>query len=232
MMSRCRFVVAAVAAVAAVAVTAAAAAPLAAQEVALKGGIAISRFQSTGAMPPGSAAGDPARFDDSFVSTSFGGHARFSFGRFALQPELQMVSRGASISETATNERIRLEYMELPVMLVVPIQVGAFEPYAFGGPMLSLETRCRSIIEENNLKTNLGCDDEAAGNSFDRRVFDYGVSAGAGISHRLGSGRVLLEGRHTWGLRNIYDGAVEGVEVRNRSLVFSIGYSIVPDEME
>jgi hypothetical protein len=200
------------------------AAPLSAQEVAIKGGIAISRFQTSGSIP----------FDGSFVSTSFGGHARFRFRHFALQPELYMVSRGASGPGVAADERMRmrLEYMELPLMLVFPVRVGAFEPYAFGGPMLSLETRCRSITEEDGLKTNIGCDDQSIGNVFDRRSFDYGASAGAGISRKLGSGRILLEGRHTWGLRDIYDGEAEGIEVRNRSFVFAIGYAIMPDDME
>ena len=198
------------------------AASLPAQEVALKGGIAVSRFQSSGSVP----------FDGSFVSTSFGGHARFRFRHFALQPELYMVSRGASGSGVAADERVRLEYMELPLMLVFPVRVGAFEPYAFGGPMLSLETRCRSITEEDGLKTNIGCDGQSTGNVFDRRSFDYGASAGAGISRKLGSGRILLEGRHTWGLRDIYDDEAEDIEVRNRSFVFSIGYAILPDDME
>jgi hypothetical protein len=193
-------------------------APLTAQEIALKGGIAISRFQAAG----------PTPFDGTLVSTAFGGHARFYFGRFALQPELQMVSRGAKASESALEERMRLEYMEIPLMFVIPFRLGAFEPYAFGGPMISLETRCRSIIEENDLKTNFDCDDRSAGNSFERSVIDYGASAGAGVSHRLGSGRVLLEGRHTWGLRDIYDGEADGIEVRNRSFVISVGYAILP----
>jgi hypothetical protein len=195
--------------------------PLAAQEIALKGGISISRFQSTGIQP----------FDGRFVSTSFGGHARFGFGRIALQPELQIVSRGATASGSALEERMRIDYMEVPLMVVVPFAIGSFEPYAFGGPMVSLETRCRSIIEEDNLKTNFDCDDTSGGSSFDRRTVDFGASAGAGVSHRLGSGRLLLEGRHTWGLRNIYDGAEEGVEVRNRSVVISIGYAILTGEM-
>lgn len=194
-------------------------APIAAQEIALKGGVAISRFDAT-----------ETAFDDSFVSTAFGGHARFRFGRIALQPELQMVSRGARASGSSLEERMRLDYMEIPLMLVVPATVGSFEPYVFGGPMISLETRCRSIIEENNLKTNFDCDDTTAGSSFDRNLFDYGASAGAGVSHGLGSGRVLLEGRYTWGLRNIRDGE-GGMEVRNRSLVFSIGYAIIPDRL-
>ena len=195
--------------------------PLSAQEIALKGGVAVSHFQSRGPNP----------FDGSFVSTAFGGHARFRFGRIALQPELHMVSRGATADASSLDERMRLEYMEVPVMLVVPVSIGNFEPYAFGGPMISLETRCRSIIEENNLKTHFDCDDPGAVSSFDRRVFDYGASAGAGISHKLGSGRILLEGRYTWGLRDIYDGADNDIEVRNRSYVVSIGYAIIADAM-
>lgn len=195
--------------------------PVTAQEIALKGGVAVSRFRSTGTNP----------FDGRFISTAFGGHARFHFGRIALQPELQMVSRGATASESAVEERMRLEYMEVPVMLVVPVRIGRFEPYAFGGPMVSVETRCRSIIEENNLKTNFDCDESSTQNSFERSVIDYGASAGAGLSHQLGSGRILLEGRYTWGLRDIYDGAIDGVEIRNRSAVFSIGYALLPAEM-
>ena len=199
------------------------AAPLSAQEIAIKGGIAISRFHSSG-----------SAYDGSYVSTSFGGHARFRFRHFALQPELQMVSRGASGPGVAADERMRmrLEYMEVPLMLVFPVRVGAFEPYVFGGPMLSLETRCRSITEQDGLKTHVGCEDQLTEGVFDRRSFDYGASAGAGISRQLGSGRILLEGRHTWGLRDIYDGEAEGIEVRNRSFVFAIGYAIMPDDMD
>lgn len=197
------------------------AAPVAAQEIAIKGGVTVSRFQSTG----------PTPFDGRFISTAFGGHARFHFGRIALQPELQMVSRGATASESTLDERMRLDYMELPLMLVVPFRVAGFEPYAFGGPMVAVETRCRSVIEQDNLTTNLDCDDPASENSFERSVIDYGASAGAGISYRLGSGRVLVEGRYTWGLRDIYDGEVEGLEIRNRSAVFSIGYALIPTDM-
>ncbi|HEX2168375.1 MAG TPA: porin family protein [Longimicrobiales bacterium] len=196
-------------------------APLAAQEIALKGGVAISRFESTG----------PVQFDGSFVSTAFGGHARFHFGRIAIQPELQMVSRGASASGSTTDDKMRLDYMEVPVMIVVPVAIGSFEPYVFGGPMLSLETRCRLTLERDDLKTTLDCDDGSIENSFDRTVIDYGASAGLGVSHRIGSGRILLEGRYTWGLRDIYDGIDESIEVRNRSAVISIGYAIQADGM-
>lgn len=214
--------------VAVVATAAVLAGPLPAQEIALKGGLAVSRFETNGP------------FNDRMVATAFGGHARFRLGRFALQPELQMVTRGAAVGESSLAERMRLEYMELPIMFVAPVNIAAFEAYAFGGPMLSVQARCRFIVEQNDLKTNFDCDDASgfsdpdnpsAVGSFERRVIDYGASVGAGVSRRVGSGRVLLEGRHTWGLRDIYDGP-DDIEVRNRSFVFSIGYAIATDRMQ
>jgi hypothetical protein len=190
--------------------------PAASQEAALKGGLAVSRFESKGATP----------FDDNFIATAFGGHVRFRFGPVGIQPEIQMVVRGGSARHSeSVEERLRLEYIELPLMFVLPFQVGTFEPYAFGGPSIALESRCRSIVEEEGLKTNFGCD-QPTENVFDRNTFDWGLSAGAGVSHRLGSGRLLLEGRHTWGMRDIYDGDAEDIEIRNRTFILSIGYTI------
>jgi hypothetical protein len=198
------------------------AAPAQAQEAAIKAGLAVSRLQTEGAIP----------FNSSFVGTSIGGHVRFMFGPVGLQPEIQMISRGGSVdAPESMEERIRIEYIEIPLLLVLPFRVGAFEPYAFAGPSAALESRCRSIVEEDGLKTNFGCD-QSTGNVFDRRMFDYGINAGAGISHRLGAGRLLVEARHTWGMRNIYDGDVEGIEVRNRSFLMSIGYTITSRDPE
>jgi hypothetical protein len=200
----------------AAAILVSATAPAAAQEAAIKGGIAVSRFASQGATP----------FSESFVGTSLGGHVRFMFGAVGIQPEIQMVARGASADHSeSVEERLRLEYIEIPVMLVVPFRAGSFEPYAFGGPSVALESRCRSIVEEEGLKTNFGCD-QPTENVFDRKAFDWALSAGAGVARRLGAGRLLLEGRHTWGMRNIYDGEVDGIEIRNRTFILSIGYTI------
>lgn len=191
------------------------AAPARAQDIAIKAGLAVSRFGTEGVTP----------YDGSFVGTSVGGHVRFMFGRIGLQPELHMVARGASINDSDVKERIRLEYIELPVMAVVPFSAGSFEPYLFAGPTIAAEARCRYIVEEDGLKTNFGCDD-ASGGVFDRRTLDWGVSGGAGVSHPLGGGRLLLEGRHTWGLRNIFAGDIDGVAIRNRSFQISIGYTV------
>jgi hypothetical protein len=41
----------------------------------------------------------------------------------------------------------------------------------------------------------------------------------------VGSGRILLEARHTWGMRNIVSDE-STLELRNRTLMIGIGYSI------
>jgi hypothetical protein len=186
-----------------------------AQEFALKAGVGISRFETD----------SPLAFNEDLVAPAYGGHYRLKLGPVWLQPEVMLVAKGGvDTSDEAIEQRIRLEYLELPLLLVLPARVGRFEPYAFGGPLIALETRCRHIIEEEGLKTNQGCEtlnDEV----FDRRVFDYGVTAGAGLGHPIGSGKLFLEGRHTWGLRDIADDNVI-TGVRNRSIVIALGYTL------
>jgi hypothetical protein len=193
-------------------------APLAAQETAIKGAIAKSKFSAGGTVPN--------VWDDPVTTTGFGFHVRFHFGRVALQPELQVVTRGGKQSVTdSEDEQLRLEYLELPVLLVLPVRIGELEPYAFGGGMLALEIRCKWIVKESGLRSTFGCDNPDAFEVPDRNSIDYGVVAGAGVSYPIGSGRLLFEARHTWGLRNIV-GAPAGLELRHRTIAVGIGYTI------
>jgi hypothetical protein len=186
-----------------------------AQEFALKAGVGISRFETD----------SPLAFNEDLVAPAYGGHYRLKLGPVWLQPEVMLVAKGGvDTSDEAIEQRIRLEYLELPLLIVLPARVGRFEPYAFGGPLIALETRCRHIIEEEGLKTNQGCE-TLNEEVFDRRVFDYGVTAGAGLGHPIGSGKLFLEGRHTWGLRDIADDNVI-TGVRNRSIVIALGYTL------
>ena len=190
--------------------------PVSAQEFAIKGGVGISQLQTD----------SPIDFTESLTSLVYGGHYRLKLGPVWVQPEVFITAKGGvfEAAEEDVEERIRLEYLELPLLLVLPARVGSFEPYAFGGPLIALETRCRHIIEEEGLKTNQGCE-TVSSDIFERTAFDYGVTAGAGLGHRLGSGKLFIEGRHTWGLRDISDdNFVE--DVQNRTLMLLLGYTL------
>jgi hypothetical protein len=192
--------------------------PLAAQETAIKGGVTISRLQTTGA----------EYWDDNLISTTFGGHVRLRFGPLTVQPELHVLTKGASASQPfpqqLEEDQIRLEYLEVPLMVVLPVTVGPLEPYVMGGPTLMLESRCRSFIRQEGLRTNLPCD-PPTGRLFSRAAFDWGVSAAAGAAYPVLGGRAFVEGRHTWGLRDIHRGPGDA-EVRNRTLGFLIGFAM------
>jgi hypothetical protein len=182
------------------------------QEVAFKAGFAIS-----------SLSGDNEYWDEGLTTTMFGGHIRFGLGPFTLQPELYVVTKGASTSSAAEEEQLRLEYIEIPVLLVVPLRLGAAEPYAFGGPSLSLESRCRWVFREQGLKTDMGCVPTPHPEVVTTRAIDFGVIGGAGLAYPLGPGRILLEARYNHGLRNIVDGPRE---LRNRTALVMIGYTM------
>jgi hypothetical protein len=187
------------------------------QETALKGSLSLSRLQAEGAN---------TSLTDRLLATGFGGHMRFRFGAIALQPEVMVVTRGAEVptarlQEGLQMEQIRLEYVEIPLLIAVPVQVGRFEPYIMAGGMVALETRCRHVIREDDLRTNLSCDAQQS-ELPDRRALDWGVAAGGGVSYPIWGGRVLAEARQTWGLRNISDQAP--LELRNRTLLLTLGY--------
>jgi hypothetical protein len=196
--------------------------PAVAQEVAIKGALVRSNFQIEGSSP----------WTGSLNGTSLGGHVRFNFGRIALQPELHVLTRGARLEDSEAREQLRLEYMEIPLLLVVPVRLQRFELQAHGGPMLALETRCRFVFESDGLKTNMGCNPRQEP-MFERRALDYGATAGAGVSLQIGAGRVLLEARRTWGMHDVYDGPGE-IQLRNRTTALMLGYIVAwdPDDFE
>jgi hypothetical protein len=185
----------------------------AAQETTLKAGVAVSRLQ----------AEQPTYWDDRLTTTFFGIQTRLRFGPIAVQPELLVVTKGANASQAPEEEQVRLEYLELPVLLVLPFRVGRAEPFIYGGPSVMLESRCRWFYREQGLRSNVGCDPPRE-QLFRRNALDYGAVVGGGAAHPLGPGRVSLEARHSWGLRNIHRDP--GQELRNRTFYVMLGYSL------
>ncbi|MEX1182821.1 MAG: porin family protein [Gemmatimonadota bacterium] len=150
-----------------------------------------------------------------------GGFVRVGLGRFGLQVELLSVSKGASFDGTGEDAEISLEYVEIPVLLHVPLSLGTgFAPYVFGGPAVAFEVGCD--FEAGDISVD--CDAEGA-EFFERPSTDIGLAAGGGLAFGMGPGAVLLEGRYTWGMTNLNDGPDEE-EVKNRAGYVMLGYEI------
>ncbi|HSJ23565.1 MAG TPA: porin family protein [Longimicrobiales bacterium] len=163
--------------------------------------------------------------DDSGISSSSitafagGGHIRFGLGgRIGLQAELLSVTKGADVTDGADTDEYRFEYVEIPVLVHIPLTLGAVAPYVFGGGAVGLEVRCR-VAPEGGSQTN--CSDEGISTNSP----DWGLVGGAGLAMAMGPGSVLLEGRYTYGLRNIFDAAT-APDVRHRVPTVMIGYEL------
>jgi hypothetical protein len=156
-------------------------------------------------------------FDPEFETSSItdfagGGFVRFGLGRLGVQVEALSITKG---SEDDADVQTKIEFIEVPLLLHLPLTMGqSFAPYIIAGPSAAFNIGCERGTAAG---VPSDCDDE-----FEKT--DFGLSAGGGLGFVMGPGAVLLEGRYTWGLKNINDGDI--TEIKNRSALFLVGYEI------
>ena len=160
-----------------------------------------------------------------------GGFVRIPTGRLALQLELLYLKKGARQTSGDIDPfqeiGINLDYLEVPVLLVLPIDAGTtVSPYVFAGAALAFKVGCNLAGEGPGIDFEIDCQGSTEVD-FELRLkdFDLGVVGGAGLRIPAGPGGILLEGRYTFGLMNIND-SEDQTSVKNRSAALSIGYSI------
>jgi hypothetical protein len=134
-----------------------------------------------------------------------------------LQLELMALTKGATITDLATDDsiaRIKIHYAEIPVNALLRLPFG---PYVFGGPAFALETGCQESIRQDNIKIESNCEGQ---NVFDRRKVELSGVVGAGIQRTIAKRMLFLEARQEFGISNI---AKDG-DVKNRAFAVFIGY--------
>jgi hypothetical protein len=159
---------------------------------------------------------------------SGGGHMRFGLGgRIGVQLELLSVTKGANLTGTGTQNNVdyRFEYVEIPVLVHVPLTAGmAFAPYVFGGAAVGIEVRCRVTPTGTTAGVERDCGDAGTG-ALNRRSPDLGLVGGGGLAFAMGPGSVIIEGRYTAGMRSINDDAA-GRDMRHRTTSIMAGYEL------
>jgi hypothetical protein len=171
---------------------------------------------------------DPDEGFDTKSLTAFtgGGFLRFPLGPVQLQPELMYITKGFKMEddESDAEGKFKLSYIEIPVLIVLPLTQGAsFSPYVFGGPAFAFEASCKIAFEGGGVSGDVDCDE--GGDTIERKKFDVGAMFGAGFGIPAGPGSLLIEGRYNFGLMNIAD--TDGDEsLKNRSGAVLVGYSI------
>lgn len=145
--------------------------------------------------------------------TGFAVGAAFDLGSglIGLQPEVLYVQKGVAFDGTpsGSSDAPRLGYIDVPVLLKITLRTPAIQPMFYGGPSVNFRLSCSF--------NGADCKDAT-------RSTDYGVVLGAGV--RLGGSHGLtLEGRYTWGLKDVNDPGA-GVENETRTFLMLAGISL------
>lgn len=135
--------------------------------------------------------------------------------RFALQLEGLYSQNGAEFEEAGVEAQLKFDYVQVPVVVRASTarnsSGAAF--HVFGGPSLGIRLNAKSAASFE-------------GESFDEDVsedvekIDIGVVAGAGAEF----GRIVVDGRYTWGLRNLNNNPGQGdPTIKNRAFAVMAG---------
>lgn len=118
---------------------------------------------------------------------------------------------------TLTNGR-ELDYIDLPAYLRFVIPTPSIKPYAFLGPQISFEIKCKSASDTD-------CPDIEPISNEERKQTVYAGIIGAGI--RFGSRTAFsVEGRYVYGLTNLKLGTITDDEsYKNRTFMILGGIS-------
>jgi hypothetical protein len=152
-----------------------------------------------------------------------GGFIRYDMAAFALQPELMYNTKGARGTEEGVTVEFRLDYIEVPVLFVLPLGRGAgVRPQLYAGPAFAIEVGCSIGLSGGGFDASVDCD--AGDEDLSRKKFDIGAMVGGGLAIPMGPGALLIEGRYNHGLMNLADDS-DGT-LRHRNIVALVGYSI------
>lgn len=112
---------------------------------------------------------------------------------FDLQPEALYTSKGGRLDLDGVKASVAIDYFEVPVLARLSRRgPGGGGYYAAAGPSIALRLRARS-------RTTFGSATEEVDLGEDIEALDYGFAAGGGVE----IGRLVIDGRYTFGLKDI-----------------------------
>lgn len=152
-----------------------------------------------------------------------GALADIGFGHLSLQPGILYTTKGGSTGDgSGGNEKLTLNYIEVPVNLLYNISLGIGRVFIGGGPYAALGLSGKSTL--TGAATSAGTGTESQNITFgsaaaDVKNPDFGLNLIGGL--RIKSGLSLSAG-YGIGLANLSNDS--GISSKNNVLSFSVGY--------
>jgi hypothetical protein len=134
--------------------------------------------------------------------------------RLDVQPEVLYSRKGVEIGQPPAKVKAELDYLEIPVIARYRLRsVGGAPLRVFGGPSFGFRLRARE-------KARFGGETMERDISEEIERFDLGLVGGAGVE----IGRIVIDGRYTWGVADIDSEKEDDVKVRNRVISVMGGF--------
>ncbi|WP_162425840.1 porin family protein [Pontibacter pudoricolor] len=132
-----------------------------------------------------------------------------------IQLEAIYTSRGAQREAASTEDRFRLNYVDVPLLL----HVSAGGLFFDLGPQASFMVKAKRVTETTNNNTTVSTKTDITDHPYS---IDLGYAAGIGYR---GASNIGLEVRYTGGLKDIDDeGPFVGQERRNSTIFLMLSY--------
>ena len=156
--------------------------------------------------------------------------------RFSFRPEIAYVQKGFIVREGLDIKLggfslpigARIAYqshnLEIPLLLKLNLSDGPVQPYIIAGPSVSyaldgrIRTRATALFSTQPFDVDLDY-----GNTLNR--WDVGAVGGLGLAMDAGAGKFFIEGRYTHGFTRQMQVPIVNIDVRNRGIAATIGYS-------
>jgi len=156
--------------------------------------------------------------------------------RVSFRPEVAYVQKGFAVREGFNLDLgafdlpvgARISYqsntIEVPLLAKVNLTDGAIQPYIIAGPAVSyavdgrVRTRATALVSTRPFDVDVNY-----GGMMNR--WDVGAVGGLGLAMDAGAGKFFIEGRYTQGFSRQVQLPVVNVNVRNRGVAVSMGYS-------
>ncbi len=138
-----------------------------------------------------------------------GGVLNFEFtGGFGIQVEPMYIQNGAKVSSGSIEEKIKVNYIDIPVIFMYTFATGQgeVEPYVMAGPVLGIRL---SAKETNGSEVDIK--DYTKGSNF-------GGTFGAGVKIPVGMNRIFIEGRYTIGFSDINNGIATNTTIKTKGI--------------
>ena len=154
----------------------------------------------------------------------------------SFRPEVAYVQKGFAVREgfnlnlgafdLPVGARIAYQSntIEVPLLTKINLSDGAIQPYIIAGPAVSyavdgrVRTRATALISTRPFDVDVNY-----GGALNR--WDVGAVGGLGFAVDAGMGKFFIEGRYTHGFSRQVQVPVVNVNVRNRGVAVSMGYS-------